>query len=224
MNKFIALSTLLAILFVFVITGYVFLRLKEVGTVSKGTVIPDCKEKNRALFVIDIQRDLTEKGGKHPINTGQSDLMISNTNIIIDQFDKSGFLIIYIRHHNKMDFVVKLLANGALKKGSNGAKFDRRLKIIGNNIIEKKIGDAFSNPELDSILQTNGINEIYMTGMVVEQCVDKTLKAAINRNYSVVAVKDAITSVSDEKRDEKVKEFTALGADIITTPEVLERL
>jgi nicotinamidase-related amidase len=224
MKSIIITSALLVVFLVATVTGYVFLRLKGMSTVSTGTSIPEYKEPKKALLVIDIQRDLTEKGGKHVINPGQSDLMVSNTNKIIDQFEKSGDLIIYVRHHNKMDLLVKLLVNGALEKGSNGAKFDRRLKIIGKNIIEKKIGDAFSNPDLDSILQRNKINQIYMTGMVVEQCVDKTLKAAVNRNYRVVAVKDAMTSVSDKKRNEKIKEFAAMGAEIKMTHGILEHL
>ena len=224
MEIIIMSSVLLAAVTVLTTMGYIYLRLKEVGTVSEGTPIPKYKTDNMALLVIDVQRDLTEKEGKHLINAGQSDAMLPNTNRIIDQFAKSGKLIIYIRHHNKMDFVVKLLANGALERGSNGAEFDRRLKIIGNNIIEKRIGDAFSNPELDSILQSNRINQVYITGMVAEQCVDKTLKAALNRKYRVVVVKDAITSASNKKRDEKIKEFRDLGAGIMTTHGILEQL
>jgi nicotinamidase-related amidase len=83
--------------------------------------------------------------------------------------------------------------------------------------------DAFSNNKLDRFLVDNKINSLYITGLDAEACVDKTVKAALNRGYKVTIIKDAIAAKSDEKLKNKIEEFSKLGADISTTEELLKK-
>jgi len=206
------------------LAGYVFVKYTKVGLISKGTPIPVYEKSGKALLVIDLQRDLTTKNGKHVINLNQTDQVIENTNKIIERFKNRGFLVIYIKQIHDTGPIINLFTNGALAEGSKGSMIDSRVKIINDNVLEKRIMDAFSNPKLDSLLRSNQINQLYITGVAADQCVDRTSKAAMNRNYEVTIVSNAVGTFTDEKRDNKLKEFAGLGMKVITTDDLLKQL
>jgi nicotinamidase-related amidase len=106
-------------------------------------------------------------------------------------------------------------------KNTDGAGIDSRVVIKGNHILDKRIMDAFSNPELGALLVENQIDQLFITGIAADQCVDRTTKAALNRNYKVTVISDAVGTVTDEKRDMKLKEFLNMGVSIISTDELL---
>ena len=45
---------------------------------------------------------------------------------------------------------------------ANSAAFDKRLMILSKFIIPKEKNDAFSNPRLDSILNANKVNKLFI--------------------------------------------------------------
>jgi nicotinamidase-related amidase len=55
-----------------------------------------------------------------------------------------------------------------------------------------------------------------------EYGIDKTVKGALNRNYKITVIQDAIGSSTIEKLDNKILEFTKLGLEIISTEQVLK--
>jgi nicotinamidase-related amidase len=82
--------------------------------------------------------------------------------------------------------------------------------------------DSFSNPEFENFLKANKVNHVYITGLDAEACVDRTVKAALNRNYEVTVVSNAIAAKSEEKRNVKLWEFEKIGAKVVTTEELLK--
>ncbi len=198
------------------------LEFNSFSVVSKGEEIAEYQNPLKALFVIDIQKDLTAKDGKMVLNLKQTDQTIENTNLIIDNSESLGLLVIYITNEFEKSFLIRLVTKGALEEGSPGAAMDQRVKKINNNHFVKHIMDSFSNPELDNFLVKNRVSHIYFTGMVAENCVDKTVKAALNRKYRVTVIRDAIASGSEEMRDNKIEEFKKMGVEILTTAGVLE--
>ncbi len=64
----------------------------------------------------------------------------------------------------------------------------------GNSVyfLEKKYDDAFSNPKLDSILDSFKTKTILMMGINAGFCVYETAKSALLREYQVVTSRDLI--------------------------------
>lgn len=220
------MKKILVILLIVVIgfAGYVAVKYKKMGSISQGTPITTYDNPGKALLVIDLQKDLTDKAGKHVINLEQTDQVIENVNRIIERFKNANFPIIYIKQIHETGPIINLFTNGALAENTEGAEIDSRVNIVGNNVLEKRIMDAFSNPKLDALLRKHQINQLYITGVAADQCVDRTSKAAMNRNYKLTIVSDAVGTFTDEGRNDSLKEFARMGATVITTDDVLKQL
>ena len=210
------------LIFIVIVMIIVFINYKKFSSASKGQKIPSYENLKSALLVIDIQRDITEKNGKAVYNTEQTDQIIENTNLIIENSEKLGLLVIYITHEYKKSFLIRIFTKGALEQGTPGAQIDPRIKIINKNHFIKHMMDSFSNPEFENFLKANKVNHIYVTGLDAEACVDRTVKAALNRNYEVTVVSNAIAAKSEEKRNVKLWGFEKICAKVVTTEELLK--
>ena len=89
-----------------------------------------------------------------------------------------------------------------MKKGSPGTKIDSRLHIVTNLLFPKHKMDAFFNPNLDIYLREKHIDHLYITGLDAVFCVDHTVKAALNRNYKITYITDAIICFSKERKQQ----------------------
>lgn len=219
--KKIVWSLFLIVATVVVYFAYAYYRI---NAVSRGEKIAEYEAPRRALMIIDLQRDITEKDGRMVMNPEQTDRIIGNINRILSKHGKGDLLVVYITQEFEKNSIVQLLTNNALLPGSPGARIDPRIMIVGDNHFVKHVSDAFSNRGLDDFLVKNRVNHLYVTGVDAEYCVDKTVKAALNRNYKVTVISDAVGSGSDEKRDAKIREFERLGMEIITTEQMLTRM
>jgi len=83
--------------------------------------------------------------------------------------------------------------------------------------------DAFTNRDFEKYLIEQRINHIVVTGIDAEDCVDKTIKGALDRSYHVTVIADAIATASDERRDQKITDFKNLGTETLTAEEFMER-
>lgn len=218
------MKKILAVLIIIILSLalYIFYGYIKINTVTKGDKVVDYQHPEKALLIIDLQRDITEKNGKVVMNARQTDQCIKNINRILAENGRLNLIIIYITQEFENNLIVKLFTGNALQHGDQGAEIDPRIKIISSNHFVKHISDSFSNPDLDKFLIKNKVNHIYITGVDAEYCVDKTIKGAFNRNYKVTVIRDAIGSRTDEKRDKKIAEFSKRGARIISTDQLLK--
>jgi nicotinamidase-related amidase len=111
-----------------------------------------------------------------------------------------------------------------MEKGSPGAELDDRLRIVSDYIINKDKGDAFSNPLLDSILINNNINKLVFTGLDLAQCVNSTILAAVNRNYKICVISDAVITDPDSLKNGILEKFKQSGFEVIESNEYFKRI
>lgn len=147
---------------------------------------------NKALLVIDIQEDATGKTASKPYENSKE--LIDNVNSVINNSEKKGITVIYIKHEIISNFLNGIMMRNKFIKGTPGSEIDSRIKIINNYIFSKDKGDALSNLELDGFLKRNNINELFMVGLDAAACVYKTSIGAISRGYKTVVLKDAIVT------------------------------
>ncbi len=199
----------LIILFVLVLIVNLIIFEKNAAIVSKGQLIENYSEPNCALLVVDIQEATTGNISLNSFYKKNSEVLINNINRISDSFKDKNFQIIYIRSEVSNPLIN--LLNNSFAKGSLGAEFDKRLKInIGLEVVKTR-NDAFLDTELDKILTSNKINELYIVGLDAAHCINTTTTAAQNRNYEIKLIEEAILSESDTMKDSMMIVFRDRG-------------
>ena len=177
----------------------------------------DNEENTRALLVIDIQEDATGTKSKSPYRDANK--LINNANLIINESNKKGITIIYIKHYFKNNFFYRLITKNRFIKGTPGSEIDSRINIIGNNIFTKEKGDAFTNPDLNDFINQKGIKELFIIGLDAAHCVYKTSKGAKSRGYRVNVIVEAIVTSNMGKLPKILEKFKQGGIELISIDE-----
>jgi len=173
------------------------------------------------MLIIDVQRNLTAENGAWILNLEQTDKMIEKINSIIKKSTEKNLIVIYISNEFKKYSIINWMTGRAMEEQTDGVKIDERIAIINNNHFIKNKMDSFTSDDFNEFLKNHEINHLIITGMDAEDCVDKTIKGALNRNYKITVISDAIATKSIEKRDKKIVDFRNLGAEIMTTDDFI---
>ena len=153
--------------------------------------------ETKALIIIDIQNDIT----KHYKE------IIDNINTAIDWAVSKGMHVVYIKHNN--------LSTGTrtFKAGTKGAELVPEMKIVSNNIFVKTKGNALTSAEFAAYIETNGINEFYITGADATACVKSTCFNMTKDGYTVHVISDCVTSYDLKKMDEMLSYYADKGCE-----------
>lgn len=155
--------------------------------------------QNKALVIIDIQKDITKNYKE----------IIDNINQAIDWAVDNNLHIVYIRHEN--------LSAGTrtFKPGTPGAELAADLKIASTNIFTKYKGNALTSEAFADFISTNAITDFYITGADAVACVKSTCYNMCKANYNVNVLADCITSYDKRKIDEMLQYYQNKGSKIM---------
>ena len=164
-----------------------------------------------ALIVVDMQNCFAEEGGE--IFVKQAKSQVPYIKKVIQEFKAEKKPVIYIAvvHDNSTtiptgicinmpQFVAKWDARGGLKRGSWGAAYVDELKGLEDHWVEKWAFDGFYETGLDPILRKLGVDTVNVVGTSANNCVYSTALGAFQRGYTVIALKDGISSFTEEDR------------------------
>jgi len=133
----------------------------------------------KALLVIDVQIGMFNES--NPVFQGE--FFLNKITEFISKARIEGIQIIYIQHNAREG---KLLETGKL-----GWMIHPRISPMDNDIvIRKNTPDAFYNTNLQEELDSKGINELMITGIQTEICIDTTCRRAFSLGYNVTLVSD----------------------------------
>jgi len=133
---------------------------------------------NKALLIIDVQRDLFEKST--PVYRG--DLVLKNINTLVDRAHAAGAPVFYVQHSAKTTLI----------EGSDGWQLHPALKPRKtDHFIRKHHGNAFEDTPLKSELDALGVSRVVVVGLITDGCVQATCKGAHALGYDVTLVEDA---------------------------------
>ena len=200
------------ILFVVIVVVNLIIVGKNESIISKGQPVKICCGHNYALLVIDIQEATTGDVSMYPFFKKNSDDLIKHINQIAESFKIQNIPVIYIRSEITNPLVN--LINSSYAKGHIGAKYDKRLHTVSDLEVVKKNKDSFRNTNLDSILTSNKVNELYIVGLDAAECINATIEAAQNRNYNIYLIEEAILSKSKEMTDSMIVNFKERGVKV----------
>lgn len=215
--KKLFLKLLLAVgAFLVLILAYMGWFFHQMGVVQPGVPIVRVTGDRSALLVINIQQGTTGKFASFFAQglVRQSGPFIQNVNQVIEKAQARKIPVIYIRHENT-NKVVQTLMPSYLPANSTISALDPRVRVVPGEMFVKYKMDTFSNSDFDRYLRTAKINHLIVTGLDASQCVDRTIRGALQRGYTVTALSDAIISTTEKKRDEMFRAYVREGATLI---------
>jgi nicotinamidase-related amidase len=200
------------ILFVLIVFLNLVIAGKYESKVTTGQPIENYGENKSALLVIDIQEATTGDKSSYPFFQQNSDELIKNINRITDRFNDHNIPVIFIRSEISNPLIN--LVNNSYAKGSQGAQFDKRIKTASGAEVIKRAKDSFKDTDLDSILTSNRISELYIVGLDATECVNATVEAAQNRKYRINLIDEALLSGSVKLKDSMIAIFKGRGVKV----------
>lgn len=136
-----------------------------------------------ALLVIDIQNDYFPGGANPLFHADKAALKASD---MVDFFRGKGWPVIYIQHFSTRPDAT------FFAPGTPGAEIEYSVRPqAGEKIIAKHFPNSFRETELLAHLQSLGIKNLVVCGMMTHMCVDATVRAAKDLGYEIRVVGDA---------------------------------
>lgn len=194
------------------------------GPTSGDPITPQEKE-GLALLVMDMQRDFLRSDGRMPVDRNQVEPLIEAVNTLIDEHEEKVFDVLFVANaFSPYDVIGNLFRNFAAVAATERAALDSRIRFEKPNIFFKRQPDAFTNPKLDEYLRANKLDHLVITGVFADQCVAATSQGAINRNYKVTLIKEAVASIDNDARDKALKKLKEKGATVTSLTQWMENV
>jgi nicotinamidase-related amidase len=185
-----------------------------------------------ALVIIDMQRDFLEPGGFGEMlgnDVSQLRRTIEPNQRLLTTWRKLGLQVIHTREGHRPDLTdlppaKKIRGRSAtaigdtgpmgriLIRGEEGHDIIPELYPLPNEpVIDKPGKGAFFATDLHAILQHRGIEQLIVTGVTTEVCVNTTVREANDRGYDCLVPEDCVGSYFPEFQDMGLKMIKAQG-------------
>lgn len=187
-----------------------------------------------ALLVIDMQNAFCAKGGDDPGDDYDEPYLqiIPRIASLIRAAHAGGVMVTHVRMLSLPDgrsespawIRMRMRAAGSrikppdpsvLLQGSRGADFVAALQPdIGDVVMTKYRSSAFYDTGLDTVLRSNHVKTVVVTGCTTEGCIESTVRDAGMRDYFPVLVADCVASDDPAIHAASMKVMSAYRADI----------
>jgi nicotinamidase-related amidase len=147
---------------------------------------PPTEDEGRvALLVIDVQQGLFQKSTRL---YGAKELL-ATINELVERAHAASAPVFYVQHSS----------DKVLPFGSDEWQLHPDLHPTdGDRRVHKHRGNAFEETELDTVLKSEGVGAVVVTGLVTHGCVKNTCLGAHELGYKVVLVADGHSSYSKD--------------------------
>jgi nicotinamidase-related amidase len=182
-----------------------------------------------ALLIIDLQIDFMETGGwAHAIGLDTAQLAPVTPVIaeLLARFRRLNLPVIYTREGYRPDLADCPPAKRgryAPRVGDPGPRGRYMITgepcndiipalqpLEGDVVIDKPGAGAFYATLLDHILRVRGLNQLFVTGVTADVCVNTTIREANDRGYQCCLIEDATASY-DERFTRAVIDMLRIG-------------
>jgi len=124
---------------------------------------------------------------------------------------------------NSTGILDKIKEVGAFTQGTPGAEIIDEFKQFGNKItfVTGKEGfNSFQDTDLDKLLKSKGIKQVWVAGMVTSLCIDSTARAAYERGYQVSILEDCCSARTPFEQEFFCENVFPLYAKVISGSEL----
>jgi nicotinamidase-related amidase len=185
-----------------------------------------------ALIIIDMQRDFLERGGFGEALGNDVALLkaaVKPLKAVLDAARAAGLLVIHTREGHRPDLSdappFKIERGSPSKRIGDPGPMGRILvrgedghdiipelyPIQGEPVIDKPGKGAFYQTDLELTLKNCAIENLIVTGVTTEVCVNTTVREANDRGYRCIVLGDCCASYFPEFHDMGLKMIKAQG-------------
>jgi nicotinamidase-related amidase len=91
-------------------------------------------------------------------------------------------------------------------------------------IVNKRSIGAFASTGIDQLLRSLGREQLYVTGISTNMCVETTAREAADRGYAVTLVEDACATTHADLHEGTMRNFARLFGRVRSAAEVMEEM
>jgi nicotinamidase-related amidase len=138
---------------------------------------------NSALVLIDIQQDYFPKGRMEVVGAIEASRAAIR---LLGHFRENNLPVVHVQHISTREGATFFLPD------TEGIDFyDGVMPWPDEAVIKKHFPNSFRDTDLQKYLESRGINELVICGMMSHMCIDATVRAAFDRGYTCTAAHDA---------------------------------
>ena len=192
--------------------------------------------KNTVLLVIDMQNSFLHPDGtmsKLGYDCSKLRDAIPGTEKLIDAARSNNVPIIFTQYVYQSDFkdggwLVDEISpelrevNLCVKGTWDADNYDTLYPKDNDAIIEKNRPSAFISTQLESILDSKSVQNIFVCGVTANMCVETTVRDACQRDFRVFVAKDAIAEVDEDRMKVALMAMEYFFAKMLSVDEVIE--
>ena len=159
-------------------------------------------------------------------------LVVPNIKRLLEAFRSRGGEVIYLTvgaakadYSDAPPHMKKLFRSLGNAKGSPDHEIIKELAPIdGETVINKTSIGAFASTGLDHLLRSLEKDQLYMTGVSTNMCVETTAREAADRGYKVSIIEDACATTHQILHDATITNFQRLFGSVISTKAAISEL
>ena len=185
--------------------------------------------KRPCILVVDFIKGFTDPGCQLGSDYTKE---LANTKLLLDSARKQQIPVLFTtvmyepHFRDAGHFIQKVPALRVLTEGSEWTKLDPRLerREDAEPLIVKKFASAFFGTHLHSILTSEGVDTVIVTGCTTSGCVRATAVDALQHGYRVLVPEQCVGDRSQSAHRANLYEMQTKYADVVSVERVLDYL
>jgi nicotinamidase-related amidase len=169
-----------------------------------------------ALLIIDVQNGTfgpAEAKSKPEFHAVASTRVIPNIKRLLDAFRATRLEVIYtviesLTQDGRDRSLDYKLSGFNFAKGSWESRVVETIAPQGDEIVLPKTSSSlFNSTNFDYLLRNIGIEDVFVTGFLTDQCVDHTVRDGADRGYYMTCVHDACAAETKARHEAALEGF-----------------
>lgn len=179
-----------------------------------------------ALILVDIQQDYFPNGRMEVVRATEASMVARK---LLEYFREKKLPIIHIQHISTRAGATFFLPN------TEGINIHESVAPLPNEtVIKKNFPNSFRDTQLNEYLESKGIKELAICGMMSQMCIDATVRAAFDKGYACIVSHDACAArnlvfngsdiPANHVHGAYMAALGAVYAKVLTAEEIIEKL
>jgi len=183
-----------------------------------------------ALLVIDVQNATfaaKDAGARPEFHAAAATRVIPNIARLLEAFRRADLEVIYtvmetLTEDGRDRSLDYKLSGIMIAKGSWEAKVVAAIVPARDEIVLAKTSSSvFNSTNLDYLLRNIGIEDVFVTGFLTDQCIDHVVKDGADRGYYMSCVHDACAAETEARHQAALQCFKGY-CPMLSTDEALK--
>lgn len=197
------------------------------------------QKEQSALVIIDMQNAFLDPQGslsRMGLDTSRAARVINPIQRLRDAFHAQNRPVVFIQHTHRPDKLdagliaqvfPPIMAMGHCFDGSWDQQFIGALQPDqekGDIVVKKHRFSAFYNTPLAEILKSLGAEQLVVTGIATNICVESTVRDAFYRDINVFVPEEATAGFTPEEEQAALNNFRFAFARVVPLEDILQKM